>query len=83
MGPIAGLELEASGEELEFDGAPLDAIDREEVAPVDAAPVNGLLETGDDLDLALSTTDAELAGATNADPDLDLDFIEPEWRRRP
>lgn len=78
VGPIAGLELEASGEELEFDGAPLDAIDREEVAPVDAAPVNGLLETGDDLDLALSTTDAELAGATNADPDLDLDFIEPE-----
>jgi len=76
VGPVAGLELDATTEDLAFEGLPLEAMD---LPPdVDAEPVEGLLETAEDLDLSLAATEVDFAETVDQETDLDLDFIEDD-----
>ena len=76
VGQIAGFELGASVEEIDFEGLPLEELDPPDMSEVDAEPIDGLLETAEDLDFSLSTGEAGSTGS--ADTDLDLDFIEED-----
>ena len=76
VGPVAGLELDAPPEEIEFDGTPLEAMDGLDVSVIDSAPPEGLIDVGEDLDLELSAS--ETAPADAADADLDLEFLEDD-----
>jgi tetratricopeptide (TPR) repeat protein len=75
VGQVAGRELEASTGDVTFGGVPFDAMDPPP-ASIDAEPVEGLLDTADDLDLALAATEVDFAEVAEPEPDLDLDFIE-------
>ena len=77
---VPGLELEAPPEELEFDDAPLESLEQVDVTEVDAAPPEGLIDVGEDLDLEL--TESETAPADAMDADLDLEFLEDDIGRR-
>ena len=72
--PVAGLELEASAEDLSLEGVPLEAMDLPEDAG--AEPVEGLLDGADDLDIALAATEADLVAPDEPEADLDLEFDE-------
>jgi tetratricopeptide (TPR) repeat protein len=74
---VEGLELDAPSEDAPFEGMPLDSMEQLEAA-VDPEPVHGLLETADDLDLALSATDTGLADLDERAADLDLDVVDIE-----
>lgn len=78
VGLLPGLELEATSEEIEFEGVPLEAMEQQDTGGVEAEPVQGLLDTGEDLDIALSATEVDFAAPADPAPDLDLDFIEDE-----
>lgn len=76
-GSVPGLELDASPEEIEFDGVPLEQMDQPDAQTLEAQPVDGLVDAADDLDLALGATGVAFAAA-EPDPALDLDFIEAD-----
>ncbi len=76
VGAVPGLELEAPTEEIEFDDAPLESLEAVDVTEVDAAPPEGLIDVGEDLDLEL--TESETAPADAMDADLDLEFLEDD-----
>ncbi|HET7427247.1 MAG TPA: tetratricopeptide repeat protein, partial [Gemmatimonadales bacterium] len=76
VGSVPGLELDAAPTDVEFDGVPLDAMDRADVEDVDATAPDGLIDVGDDLDLQLAAS--EPAPAVSIDADLDLEFVESE-----
>ena len=78
VGSVAGLELVARPEDVEFDGMPLEALDQPNAGAVESEPVDGLLDVAEDLDLALAATEVDFLAAGEPEPDLDLDFIEPE-----
>jgi tetratricopeptide (TPR) repeat protein len=79
VGPVPGLELDATTEDIRFDGVPLDHIDQPDMAGVEAEPVDGLLDVGEDMDLSLAATEVDFStSADAAEPDLDLDFIEED-----
>jgi tetratricopeptide (TPR) repeat protein len=73
-GPVAGLEVESALEDIQFDGEPLDSIERPDLIEVEPLPPEGLIDVGDDLDLELAGSDA--LSADSAEADLDLEFIE-------
>jgi tetratricopeptide (TPR) repeat protein len=73
---VPGLELDAAPEEIEFDDAPLASLEQVDVTEVDAAPPEGLIDVGEDLDLDL--TESETVPADATDTDLDLEFLEDE-----
>ncbi len=75
VGPVPGLELETVPDDLQFDGGPLEAMDRLEPIDPDAMPPEGLIDVGEDLDLELAAAEASPAEAS---PDLDLEFLEEE-----
>ena len=77
IGPVDGLELEASADELQFEGVPLEAMDAPDPDELVVEPADGLLDRADDLDLALAATEVDFAEPAE-DPDLDLDFIDEE-----
>ena len=70
-GSVAGLELDASPEDLSFAGAPLESMDIPESAA--AEPVEGLLDTPEDLDLALPATEVDFMVSDEAEVDLEFD----------
>jgi tetratricopeptide (TPR) repeat protein len=70
-GSVAGLELDTSPEDLSFAGAPLESMDIPE--SVAAEPVEGLLDTADDLDLALPATEVDFVVSDEAEVDLEFD----------
>jgi tetratricopeptide (TPR) repeat protein len=76
VGSVPGLELDASPEEIRFDGVPLD-MDEPDQATLEGEPVDGLVDVADDLVLELAATEMDF---TTAEPeaDLDLDFIDEE-----
>ncbi|MEP6688349.1 MAG: tetratricopeptide repeat protein [Gemmatimonadales bacterium] len=74
MGSVPGLELEAEPEDIQFDGAPLESMDRPDLLEVEALPPEGLIDVGDDLDLELAGSEVPPADAAEAD--LDLEFLE-------
>jgi tetratricopeptide (TPR) repeat protein len=71
---VPGLELEAAPEDIQFDGAPLEELERPEVTEIETVAPEGLIDVGDDLDLEL--TASETASTDETDADLDLDFLE-------
>jgi len=71
VGPVAGLEVEASAEDARFEDAPLESMELAEGA--DTEPVEGLLDTADDLDLSLAATEVDLVAPDEADVDLEFD----------
>ena len=78
VGLVAGLELETPAADLSFEGLPLEPTVLPVDAEVDAAPVEGLLDTAEDLDLSLAATEVDFTETVAAVDDLDLDFIEDE-----
>jgi tetratricopeptide (TPR) repeat protein len=71
---VAGLEVEPSAGDISFEGLPLDSMDQP--AETDAEPVEGLLDAGDDLDLALAATEVDFVETSEPGADLDLEFVE-------
>jgi tetratricopeptide (TPR) repeat protein len=71
VGPVAGLELEATPDDVAFEGVPLESMDPP--APTDAEPVEGLLDTAEDLDLSLAATEVDFEAPDEADLDLEFD----------
>jgi len=78
VGLLPGLELEATSGDMEFEGVPLDAMEQQDAAGVEAEMVDGLLDTSEELDIALSATEVDFAVPADPAPDLDLDFLEDE-----
>ncbi|MGH7512902.1 MAG: tetratricopeptide repeat protein, partial [Gemmatimonadales bacterium] len=74
VGSVAGLELEATPDDVAFEGVPLESMDPP--APPDAEPVEGLLDTTEDLDLSLAATEVDFEAPEEPEADLDLDFDE-------
>jgi tetratricopeptide (TPR) repeat protein len=74
FGSVAGLELEATPDEVAFEGVPLESMDPP--VPMDAEPVEGLLDTTEDLDLSLAATEVDFETPDEAEADLDLDLDE-------
>ncbi|MBA3496840.1 MAG: tetratricopeptide repeat protein [Gemmatimonadales bacterium] len=72
MDSLPGLELDAAAEVLEFEGAPLDELDRADAGGFETESADGLLDVPNDLDLTAAVNAADAA----ADSDMDLDFIE-------
>ncbi len=81
VGSVPGLELEAAPENIQFDGVPLEAMDRPDLVEVESAPPEGLIDVGDDLDLELASSEAPPGDST--DDDLDLEFLEAEVAEAP
>ncbi|HKT59872.1 MAG TPA: tetratricopeptide repeat protein, partial [Gemmatimonadales bacterium] len=71
---VAGLELEPSPADLTLDGLPLESMDLAQGA--DAGPVEGLLDSGEDLELSLGATEVDLVASDGADVDLEFE-VEP------
>jgi tetratricopeptide (TPR) repeat protein len=78
---VPGLELEAPPEESQFNDSPLESLEQVDVTEVDAAPPEGLIDVGEDLDLEL--TESEAAPADAIDADLDLEFLEDDSASAP
>jgi tetratricopeptide (TPR) repeat protein len=76
MDAVPGLELEAPPEDIRFDDAPLESLEQVDGTELDAAPPEGLIDVGEDLDLEL--TESEIAPADASDADLDLEFLEDD-----
>ena len=76
IGPVAGLELEGSTDDLSLEGAPLEAMELPE-SPA-AEPVESLLDTAEDLELALPSTEVDFAApdGPEAEAEVDLEFEE-------
>ena len=74
LGPVPGLELDVTSVDMEFDGAPLEALEQPDTSGVEAAPVEGLLDVAEDLDLQLGATDVTF----DSDADLDLEVLDAE-----
>jgi tetratricopeptide (TPR) repeat protein len=72
VGPVAGLELEGASDEVSFEGLPLEEMEIPESAATE--PVEGLLDTAEDLDISLPSTEVDFV-ATD-EPDVDLEFDE-------
>ena len=81
VGSVAGLELEATPDDVAFEGVPLESMDPP--APPDAEPVEGLLDSTEDLDLSLAATEVDFEAPEEPEADLDLDFDEEPAARRP
>jgi tetratricopeptide (TPR) repeat protein len=74
---VPGLELDPTAETIEFEGVPLEELERAEVGEVLAEPVDGLVEVADDLELSLAATEVEfLDGGDEPDLDLELEAID-------
>jgi tetratricopeptide (TPR) repeat protein len=71
--PVAGLELEGP-EDLSLEGAPLDSMEIAESAA--AEPVEGLLDSAEDLDLALPSTEVDFVVPSEEESAVDLEFDE-------
>jgi tetratricopeptide (TPR) repeat protein len=74
VGSVAGLELEASADDVAFEGVALESMDS--AVPTDSEPVEGLLDTSEDLDLSLAATEVDFEAPEEPEADLDLDFDE-------
>jgi tetratricopeptide (TPR) repeat protein len=74
VGPVAGLELEASAEDSSFEAVPLESMDIPETTAGQA--VEDLLDSPEDLDFALPSTEVDFVAPDGAEAEVDLEFDE-------